>query len=130
MMIIDKFPQSILLRLDADALTLSLLQRDKYAIETLLSELGFKLESSAIKGVISFKQKSYMLLYEDNYKCTLKTCGLSLSLNDRFSIDYQSLAEDYLKIPIRHQSKLRILDPQLTKNNYFECLQSYPYGGL
>ena len=128
MMIIDKFPKSILLRLDADALTLSLLQRDKYAIETLLSKVGFKLESSAIKGVISFKQKSYMLLYEDNYNCTLKTCGLSLSLNERFSIDYQSLAEDYLKIPIKHQSKLRILDSQLTKNKYFECLQSYPYG--
>ena len=125
--LIQKYPTSIPIRLDCDALSICMLKEDTCEIGKLLKNTGFQLESSTLQGIVSLKQKSYIML--DQKTSIVKTCGLSLSLSNRFeSLNYNSLAQKYFEMPDKEKCKLRLSDSKLTKNEFYEYVKSYPYG--
>ena len=127
--LLDHFPATEILRTDTDSLTICFLKDKKFEIRNLLESFGFKLEKSNITGAVSFKPKSYMLLNDKNGLSDLKTCGLSLPMKRRFDdIDYKKLANTYFDKANNHLCKSRQIAHNLTNNEYFSFIKSYPYG--
>lgn len=129
MLIVQKFPDSNILRLDSDAVTLSVLNSDRSAINALFKQQCFQLEQGDIQAVVSFKNRSYLTLDANTNSGILKTCGLSIPLAERFqNLDYDALSTDYISNIDKLKSASRIICPQVIKHANYQCIESHPYG--
>ena len=127
--LIDKFSEARIIRLDADAISISYPPHNKCEIESLMHENGFKIEKENLRGILSFKQKSYLLLSCDKQHSELKTCGLSLPLRKRFEdINYVELADKFIATKNDDILKLLKIDFTLKRNMYSNSINSSPYG--
>ena len=130
MQMVNLGPSISILRVDADAITVSLLKADQIRVESIFKNNEFKLEDSTSTGIVSFKTRSYLSLDADHQMGILKTCGLSLALADRFAtMDYIKLAGDYINNRVNTSvSSPRIIDTKLKTTTDYECLNSRPFG--
>ena len=129
MQLLDNFAEASVIRIDADAMRISYPPHKESEIENLLHEKGFKIEKQNLRGIVSFKQKSYLLLSYDKDNSELKTCGLSLQLTKRFEdIDYVQLADTFLATKNDQISKLRRIDVTLKRDTFSNFINSSPYG--
>ena len=129
MELLDNFAEASVIRIDADAISICYPQHKKSEIENLLDEKGFKIEKKNLRAIVSFKQKSYLLLSYDKDNSELKTCGLSLALTKRFEhIDYLELSDKFLATKHDEISKLRRIDATLKRDTFSNFINSSPYG--
>ena len=129
MQLLDNFVEASLIRIDADAISISYPLHKKSEIENLLHKKGFNIEKKNLRGIVSFKQKSYLLLSYDKDNSELKTCGLSLALTKRFEeMDYLELAQKFLATKHDDISKLRRIDATLKRDTFSNFINSSPYG--
>ena len=122
-----------ILRVDSDAISFAYHNSKQNYIDNLMQN-KFKIESQSIKGIVSFKKRSYIIENFDKNKSQIKVCGMSLDFNQRFNISSFQDISNKLRLKQKSENKktiTRIWDENMTyAQNGVNFLKSHPFGSL
>lgn len=119
----------LLLRIDVDSILFAINHvNQKNMVNKLLRGKSYKLESDQIIKAVSFKKRFYINIYTNN-KYEFKCSGLSLPINEKFTLNLTQLICSFLEQNnFDHIFKSRIVDKSITRNCNISVLNSKPYG--